>query len=653
MTITAGPSGTITRRQRRSSTFSSRRAGRDDPSASSPARASRGGFVACYKSNAQPYTGLANGSYTFSVARRRVPRPDADDADVHGRRARHRRSPAGRPGRPTTPRRRSRSPAPAARSSFQCRFDSAAFAACTSPFTPATALAEGAHTFEVRALTPPAAPDPTPASRVFTVDTTAPDTTITGGPTGTSASTSATFTFTLDREPASTFQCSLDGAAFGACPASYTGLAQGSHTFQVRATDAAGNATPRPPRAPGPSTPSRPTRRSPAARAATRLDAADVHLHLHRARRDVPVRARRRRLRACPASYTGLSPGLAHVPGPRHRRRRQHRRVARLPHLDRRHGRARTRPCHAHRRNALLATPTVALTGTAEPNRAWTPRGSDRCAARHVSGTWTVTLIGGHRTGRTRTGPRPTPPATRCGDARTVIRRHRRAGHDDRRRPDRSRPTTPRRRSRSRSDEPARRSSAARRRRVRDAARRRSRPPRSPTAPHTFEVRAIDAAGNVDDTPATRAFTVDTTPPPAPDVAPAREGATTNASPRVRFNAADATHGECRLDGPDGRRRRSARARRRRRSARWSRATTCSSCARPTRPATRRRRSGRSRSPCRSRPRRRRPPPRPRRPRRRRAPGRRRRASASSRSSGTVLVKLPGLEGFVAARPVA
>ena len=65
----------------------------------------------------------------------------------------------------------------------------------------------------------------------------APDTTITGGPSGTLNSTSASFTFTSTVQ-GSTFACSLDGATAIACtsPTAYSNLAAGQHTFTVAAT---------------------------------------------------------------------------------------------------------------------------------------------------------------------------------------------------------------------------------------------------------------------------------------------------------------------------------------------------------------------------------------------------------------------------------
>ena len=74
------------------------------------------------------------------------------------------------------------------------------------------------------------------------VDTTAPDTTFDTTPANPSASVSATFTFS-SADASASFAASLDGAAYAAAtsPLTLTGLADGSHTFSVRAIDAAGN----------------------------------------------------------------------------------------------------------------------------------------------------------------------------------------------------------------------------------------------------------------------------------------------------------------------------------------------------------------------------------------------------------------------------
>ena len=81
----------------------------------------------------------------------------------------------------------------------------------------------------------------------FTDDSTAPETTVDSGPTGTINARTATFEFSSSEED-STFECSLDDTVFSSCtsPQEYPDLADGPHTFEVRATDAAGNADPTP-----------------------------------------------------------------------------------------------------------------------------------------------------------------------------------------------------------------------------------------------------------------------------------------------------------------------------------------------------------------------------------------------------------------------
>jgi hypothetical protein len=126
-------------------------------------------------------------------------------------------------------------------STFMCTIDGGVNTVCTSPTT-YTGLTAGSHTFTVAAHDAAGNVDASPASYTWVIDTVAPDTTITSQPTNPTTSTTATFTFTAT-EAGSTFQCQLDGGAYAACttPATYTGLANGSHTFNVKATDAVGN----------------------------------------------------------------------------------------------------------------------------------------------------------------------------------------------------------------------------------------------------------------------------------------------------------------------------------------------------------------------------------------------------------------------------
>ena len=155
--------------------------------------------------------------------------------------------------RPTPPR---RSPFHADESAtFQCSIDQGtpAFSDCggrrSAPTPRSPPLAVGAYTFRVRAQDTSSnvgAAD-TVLFSVTTGDTSAPDTTVTSGG-GLTKDRTPSFGFTSD-DAGATFECSVDQgvASFGACsgpgkthtPA--TGLADGTWTFRVRATDAASN----------------------------------------------------------------------------------------------------------------------------------------------------------------------------------------------------------------------------------------------------------------------------------------------------------------------------------------------------------------------------------------------------------------------------
>jgi len=132
---------------------------------------------------------------------------------------------------------------------FECNLDHTAFAPCAHPDDEPLVLpgpfADGSHSFEVRAVnTVGAGP---PMGYVWIVDTEAPTVTIQSSPANGSSGTVASFAYKAS-QLGSTYECSLAAAgqpeAFSPCfesGKSYADLADGTYTFEVRATDKAGN----------------------------------------------------------------------------------------------------------------------------------------------------------------------------------------------------------------------------------------------------------------------------------------------------------------------------------------------------------------------------------------------------------------------------
>src|SRR5205823_6358468 len=127
-------------------------------------------------------------------------------------------------------------------STSECRLDGGSWSPSTTPHSAATALGEGSHTFDVRATDPAGNTDPAPASQTWTIDLTPPNTTIDSAPPASDNDPTPTFAFSSS-EPGSTFECRVDGGGWSACTSPHTtaALGEGSHTFDVRATDPAGN----------------------------------------------------------------------------------------------------------------------------------------------------------------------------------------------------------------------------------------------------------------------------------------------------------------------------------------------------------------------------------------------------------------------------
>ncbi len=133
-------------------------------------------------------------------------------------------------------------------SSYACRVDGAPFYTPCARYTVWTDLVSGPHQLEVRAVDPASNADATPASHAWSVDAVNPDTSILSGPVSPSNSPNAAFTFGSNESPAS-FECQLDSSGFFSycySPFNITGLADGTHTLLVRARDTAGNVDPTP-----------------------------------------------------------------------------------------------------------------------------------------------------------------------------------------------------------------------------------------------------------------------------------------------------------------------------------------------------------------------------------------------------------------------
>ncbi len=117
---------------------------------------------------------------------------------------------------------------------FQCEVDSGGYSPCTDPLS-LTGLSDGSHTVNVRAFDA-AGNGSAPGTFTWVVDSALFTADISGAPSGAVNSTSASLTLSASL-PGSTFECSVDGSAFAACssPVSLSGLAEGPHSFSVRA----------------------------------------------------------------------------------------------------------------------------------------------------------------------------------------------------------------------------------------------------------------------------------------------------------------------------------------------------------------------------------------------------------------------------------
>jgi hypothetical protein len=128
--------------------------------------------------------------------------------------------------------------------SFTCSLDDAPYNACAAG--PAFAFdADGAHTLRIRAIDAAGNVSEPSAPAGFTVDVSAPAVTVDTPGENALMGRSPQFTYHAS-EGGVKFRCRLDNGPVKPCGSSqgYTGVAPGTHTFQVGATDAVGNVGP-------------------------------------------------------------------------------------------------------------------------------------------------------------------------------------------------------------------------------------------------------------------------------------------------------------------------------------------------------------------------------------------------------------------------
>ena len=201
-----------------------------------------GGYTSC--TSPKSYTGLTEGSHSFSVkAIDSAGNTDSTPASYTwtiDTTANVEISITSQPLNPTNLTSADFSFTSTETATFECQIDNSGYTACTSP-KEYIGLAEGLHTFDIKATDAAGNTNSTPASYTWTIDTTAVEISITSQPLNPTNSISADFSFTSTET--ATFECQIDNSGYTACtsPKSYTGLTGGSHKFDIKATDLAGN----------------------------------------------------------------------------------------------------------------------------------------------------------------------------------------------------------------------------------------------------------------------------------------------------------------------------------------------------------------------------------------------------------------------------